>query len=56
MKIFRFGEENRIVRKTPKNDTSSRAHCVFMVKVFTKNMETGVQQAALINLVDLAGS
>lgn len=53
---FKLGDENRIVRKTPSNDQSSRSHCILMIKVLTKNMETGVQQSALINLVDLAGS
>lgn len=38
------------------NDSSSRSHCIFMVKVITKNLETGVQKNAIINLVDLAGS
>lgn len=56
MKIYEYGDTNRIVCKTPSNDQSSRSHCIFMIGVKTKNRDTGLQQKATINLVDLAGS
>ena len=56
MKIYEYGDTNRIVCKTPSNDQSSRSHCIFMIAIRTKNKDTGLQQKATINLVDLAGS
>lgn len=56
MKIYEYGDTNRIVCKTPSNDQSSRSHCIFMIGIRTKNKDTGLQQKATINLVDLAGS
>lgn len=56
MDLFIIGDTNRITCKTPKNDESTRSHCIFMINLETSKPGTAVKGQATINLVDLSGS
>ena len=54
IKIFNRGLDNRLMRSTDVNETSSRSHLLFSMKVSARN-ETGSSNGK-ITFVDLAGS
>ena len=56
MGLLLIGDTNRITCKTPKNDESTRSHCIFMINLETTRPGTDVKSVASINLVDLSGS
>jgi hypothetical protein len=56
MGILLVGDTNRITCKTPKNDESTRSHCIFMINLETSRPGSEVKSVATINLVDLSGS
>ena len=56
MGLLLIGDTNRITCKTPKNDESTRSHCIFMISLETSRPGTDVKSVATINLVDLSGS
>jgi kinesin family member 6/9 len=31
LNLFDIGDTNRVVSETPKNDASTRSHCIFMI-------------------------
>lgn len=45
-----------MVSETPKNDASTRSHCIFIVMVETKKPNSDVKTVARVHLVDLSGS
>jgi len=45
-----------VVSETPKNDASTRSHCIFIVMVETKKPNSDVKTVARVHLVDLSGS
>lgn len=49
-------KRRRQVAATLMNERSSRSHCVFMLRVIGRNLETLESSDAVLNLVDLAGS
>lgn len=54
--VLRRARENRKVASTAMNNTSSRSHCIYQLKIKVVNNDgTSIQEGAL-NLVDLAGS
>ena len=48
--------ENRSIASTNLNETSSRSHCIYQLKIKTKRTETDKWIDGSLNLVDLAGS
>lgn len=57
LNLLFIGDTNRIVSETPKNDASTRSHCIFMIQVEgEKAGSEGKKVVARINLVDLSGS
>ena len=55
IKLFREGLDNRIVRSTEANETSSRSHMVFALRLKLVNDNSEVIYGKL-TFVDLAGS
>ena len=33
MALLMLGDDNRVVAETPKNDASTRSHCLFMIQI-----------------------
>jgi hypothetical protein len=58
LELLRLGEENRMVRETHMNVTSSRSHSIFTVFLERqeKRGEGEISVKSKFNLVDLAGS
>ena len=56
MGLLLIGDTNRITCRTPKNDESTRSHCIFMINLETTKPGSDVKSVASINLVDLSGS
>mmetsp|Transcript_6651 Transcript_6651/g.10707 ORF Transcript_6651/g.10707 Transcript_6651/m.10707 type:complete len:1252 (-) Transcript_6651:88-3843(-) len=51
------GFENRMTAATKMNDTSSRSHCIFIIKLHQKDAQDESKNTfSKVNLVDLAGS
>jgi len=55
IKLFREGLDNRVVRSTEANETSSRSHMVFALRLKLVNDNSEVIYGKL-TFVDLAGS
>lgn len=51
-----IGDTNRVVSKTPKNDASTRSHCIFIIQLETKKAGSDIKTVSCIHLVDLSGS
>ena len=56
MNLLFIGDTNRVVSETPKNDASTRSHCIFIVMIETKKPNSDVKSVARLHLVDLSGS
>ena len=56
LNLLFIGDTNRVVSETPKNDASTRSHCIFIVMVETKKPNSDVKTVARVHLVDLSGS
>ena len=56
MGLLLIGDTNRITCRTPKNDESTRSHCMFMINLEVSQPDSDVKKVANINLVDLSGS
>ena len=54
MALLMLGDENRVVAETPKNDASTRSHCLFMIQI--ESQKIGEDKKILSNIVDLSGS
>jgi hypothetical protein len=55
-KIFELGMSKRKTRATAMNDTSSRSHLIFAIKIDVYNVNTKQKTLGKISFVDLAGS
>lgn len=55
-KIFEMGMGKRKTRATNMNDTSSRSHLIFAIKIDVYNVNTKQKTLGKISFVDLAGS
>lgn len=53
--IFNAGRDNRIMRATEKNETSSRSHLIFTIRIERREKNGGVKIGKL-SFIDLAGS
>ena len=42
--------------KTPKNDESTRSHCIFIINIESSKPNSDIKTVATIHLVDLSGS
>ena len=58
LRLVRLGARNRTIASTRMNETSSRAHTVFTVRLVRDSVEDGYSlgRSACVHLVDLAGS
>jgi kinesin family protein 6/9 len=56
LNLLLLGDMNREVCKTPKNDESTRSHCIFIIKLETSKPGSDIKSQATIHLVDLSGS
>ena len=45
-----------MVSETPKNDASTRSHCIFIIEIETQKLGSNVKSVSKLHLVDLAGS
>ena len=45
-----------MVSETPKNDASTRSHCIFIIQIETKKAGSDVKTVSRLHLVDLSGS
>merc|ERR1719182_1076489 len=52
-----MGFESRVTAATKMNETSSRSHCIFIIKLHQKDAQDDTKNTfSKVNLVDLAGS
>ena len=56
LNLLFIGDTNRVVSETPKNDASTRSHCIFMVQISSSRIGSDVTRKAKLHIVDLAGS
>jgi kinesin family protein 6/9 len=56
LNLLFIGDTNRVVSETPKNDASTRSHCIFIIMIETKKPNSDVKSVARLHLVDLSGS
>ncbi|OQR99117.1 kinesin [Thraustotheca clavata] len=57
--LLEIGSKNRIMAETLLNDSSSRSHCIFTIRIHSKESSIPGEemiQIGTLNLVDLAGS
>ena len=51
-----LGDDNRVVAETPKNDASTRSHCLFMIQIESQKIGEDVKTLSKLHIVDLSGS
>lgn len=51
-----IGDTNRVVSETPKNDASTRSHCIFIIQIEAQKFGEDVKTVSKLHLVDLSGS
>lgn len=51
-----IGDTNRVVSETPKNDASTRSHCIFVIQIESQKLGSDVKTVSKLHLVDLSGS
>eukprot|EP01016_Furgasonia_blochmanni_P018370 TRINITY_DN20886_c0_g1_i1.p1 TRINITY_DN20886_c0_g1~~TRINITY_DN20886_c0_g1_i1.p1 ORF type:complete len:328 (+),score=82.67 TRINITY_DN20886_c0_g1_i1:64-1047(+) len=56
LNLLFIGDTNRVVSETPKNDASTRSHCIFMIQLEAKRAGSDVKTISRVHLVDLSGS
>lgn len=56
LNLLFIGDTNRVVCETPKNDASTRSHCIFIIMLETRKPNSDVKTISRIHLVDLSGS
>jgi kinesin family protein 6/9 len=55
LKLFFIGDANRVVSETPKNNVSTRSHCIFIIQIEGQKAD-GTRTMGRVYLVDLSGS
>jgi kinesin family protein 6/9 len=45
-----------VVSETPKNDASTRSHCIFVIQIESQKLGSDVKRVGKLHLVDLSGS
>lgn len=56
LNLLFIGDTNRVVSETPKNDASTRSHCIFIIQIEAKLAGSDVKTVSRLHLVDLSGS
>ena len=56
MALLMLGDENRVVAETPKNDASTRSHCLFMIQIESQKIGEDKKILSKLHIVDLSGS
>ena len=56
LNLLFIGDTNRVVSETPKNDASTRSHCIFVIQIESQKLGTDVKRVSKLHLVDLSGS
>ena len=56
LNLLFIGDTNRVVSETPKNDASTRSHCIFMIDIESGQIGRDVKTHSKLHIVDLAGS
>ena len=56
MALLMLGDDNRVVAETPKNDASTRSHCLFMIQIESQKIGEDVRTLSKLHIVDLSGS
>lgn len=56
LNLLFIGDTNRVVSETPKNDASTRSHCIFILQLECQKMGEDVKTSSKLHLVDLSGS
>ncbi|CAD8114267.1 unnamed protein product [Paramecium sonneborni] len=56
LNLLFIGEQNRVIAETPKNDASTRSHCIFIVILECRKPTSDVKTVSKLCLVDLSGS
>ncbi len=56
MALLMLGDENRVVVETPKNDASTRSHCLFMIQIESQKIGEDKKILSKLHIVDLSGS
>ena len=51
-----LGDDNRVVAETPKNDASTRSHCLFMIQIESQKIGEDLKTLSKLHIVDLSGS
>jgi kinesin family protein 6/9 len=54
--LLMVGDDNRVVAETPKNDASTRSHCIFMFQIESQQEGEDVKTLSKLHVVDLSGS
>ena len=56
LNLLFIGDTNRVVSETPKNDASTRSHCIFIIEIESGQIGRDVRTVSKLHIVDLAGS
>jgi kinesin family member 6/9 len=56
LNLLFIGDTNRVICETPKNDASTRSHCIFILQVEGKKGGSDIKTVSRLYLVDLSGS
>ena len=56
MALLMLGDDNRVVAETPKNDASTRSHCLFMIQIESQKIGEDSKTLSKLHIVDLSGS
>ena len=56
LNLLFIGDTNRVVSETPKNDASTRSHCIFIIEIEVQKQGRDVRSVSKLHIVDLAGS
>ncbi len=56
LNLLFIGDTNRVVSETPKNDSSTRSHCIFTIMIESQKYGEDVRNTSKLQLVDLSGS
>lgn len=56
LNLLYIGDDNRVICETPKNDSSTRSHCIFIIMIESRKPDSDVKTLSRIHLVDLSGS
>ena len=56
LNLLFIGDTNRAVSETPKNDASTRSHCIFIIQLETQKADSNVKLVSKLHIVDLSGS